>query len=398
MIRPATRGPDPVRDREGIDIGFLDDDCRGRGQPVSSAGSSGPGTRATRRGGAGRAHHTGRSRIWGADCRSVTPAGCHIPVEARESGRECGRESRSRSRSAPRGRASRPARPAFRRSASASSRRPRAGRSSPTAAQVPAVPPRPPPACCSAGRAIRSSGCRRSSRCVLWLDAASAGEPRAPREPGAARRGPGLVGARAARGPVRAGLRHRALRHHAVLGPHGPAHAADPGGAGPAAVRGADHAPAARLLRGDPRGAGSSRSCTRGSCGSSRSRWWPGCCSRPSCGGATSRRCSTRPSRTSGSTAWSTRLFLGAALLFWWPVVGPDPSPWRMKPAAKVLYVGLQMPQNTFLALRDLHVHDPALPALRDDRPQPGARRRSRTSRWPAASCGWAATSCSWRW
>jgi cytochrome c oxidase assembly factor CtaG len=44
-------------------------------------------------------------------------------------------------------------------------------------------------------------------------------------------------------------------------------------------------------------------------------------------------------------------LFLGAALLFWWPVAGSDPSPWRMRPAAKVLYVGLQMPQNTFLAL-----------------------------------------------
>ncbi len=44
-------------------------------------------------------------------------------------------------------------------------------------------------------------------------------------------------------------------------------------------------------------------------------------------------------------------LFIGSALLFWWPVVGPDPSPWPMKPAAKVLYVGLQMPQNTFLAL-----------------------------------------------
>ena len=44
-------------------------------------------------------------------------------------------------------------------------------------------------------------------------------------------------------------------------------------------------------------------------------------------------------------------LFLSSALLFWWPVVGPDPSPWRMKPGAKVLYVGLQMPQNTFLAL-----------------------------------------------
>jgi cytochrome c oxidase assembly factor CtaG len=44
-------------------------------------------------------------------------------------------------------------------------------------------------------------------------------------------------------------------------------------------------------------------------------------------------------------------LFLGSALLFWWPVVGPDPSPWRMAPPVKVLYVGLQMPQNTFLAL-----------------------------------------------
>jgi putative copper resistance protein D len=44
-------------------------------------------------------------------------------------------------------------------------------------------------------------------------------------------------------------------------------------------------------------------------------------------------------------------LFLGSALLFWWPVVGPDPSPWRMTPAMKVVYVGLQMPQNTFLAV-----------------------------------------------
>jgi len=44
-------------------------------------------------------------------------------------------------------------------------------------------------------------------------------------------------------------------------------------------------------------------------------------------------------------------LFLASALLFWWPVVGPDPSPWRLGPAARVIYVGLQMPQNTFLAL-----------------------------------------------
>lgn len=44
-------------------------------------------------------------------------------------------------------------------------------------------------------------------------------------------------------------------------------------------------------------------------------------------------------------------LFLSSALLFWWPVVGPDPSPWRMRHGARVLYVGLQMPQNTFLAV-----------------------------------------------
>ena len=44
-------------------------------------------------------------------------------------------------------------------------------------------------------------------------------------------------------------------------------------------------------------------------------------------------------------------LFLGSALLFWWPAVGVDPSPWRMRPAGKVMYVGLQMPQSTFLAL-----------------------------------------------
>ncbi len=44
-------------------------------------------------------------------------------------------------------------------------------------------------------------------------------------------------------------------------------------------------------------------------------------------------------------------LFMGSGLLFWWPVVGPDPSPWRLGPAARVMYVGLQMPQNTFLAL-----------------------------------------------
>ncbi len=44
-------------------------------------------------------------------------------------------------------------------------------------------------------------------------------------------------------------------------------------------------------------------------------------------------------------------LFLGAGLLFWWPAVALDPAPWRMPHAARALYVFLQMPQNTFLAV-----------------------------------------------
>jgi putative copper resistance protein D len=44
-------------------------------------------------------------------------------------------------------------------------------------------------------------------------------------------------------------------------------------------------------------------------------------------------------------------LFLGSALLFWWPAVALDPSPWRMPHPLRALYVFLQMPQNTFLAV-----------------------------------------------
>ena len=44
-------------------------------------------------------------------------------------------------------------------------------------------------------------------------------------------------------------------------------------------------------------------------------------------------------------------LFLGAGLLFWWPAVGLDPSPWRLAHPVRLMYVFLQMPQNTFLAV-----------------------------------------------
>jgi len=43
--------------------------------------------------------------------------------------------------------------------------------------------------------------------------------------------------------------------------------------------------------------------------------------------------------------------FLGAALLFWWPVVGADPSRWRLPHPARLFYLFLAMPQNSFLGI-----------------------------------------------
>jgi putative copper resistance protein D len=55
-------------------------------------------------------------------------------------------------------------------------------------------------------------------------------------------------------------------------------------------------------------------------------------------------------------------LYLGSALLFWWPAVGLDPSPWRLPHPARVLYVFLQMPQNTLLAVVILNATAPLYP------------------------------------
>jgi putative copper resistance protein D len=55
-------------------------------------------------------------------------------------------------------------------------------------------------------------------------------------------------------------------------------------------------------------------------------------------------------------------LYLGAALLFWWPAVGLDPSPWRMPHPVRAMYVFLQMPQNTFLAVTILNSTVPLYP------------------------------------
>ena len=49
-------------------------------------------------------------------------------------------------------------------------------------------------------------------------------------------------------------------------------------------------------------------------------------------------------------------LFLGSALLFWWPAVALDPAPWRMPHPGRAMYVFLQMTQNTLLAVVLLNV------------------------------------------
>jgi putative copper resistance protein D len=41
----------------------------------------------------------------------------------------------------------------------------------------------------------------------------------------------------------------------------------------------------------------------------------------------------------------------GAALLFWFPVIGADPGPWRLPYPARLFYLFLAMPQNSFLGV-----------------------------------------------
>jgi len=55
-------------------------------------------------------------------------------------------------------------------------------------------------------------------------------------------------------------------------------------------------------------------------------------------------------------------LYLVSALLFWWPVVGLDPSPRRMGYPARVLYLLSQLPLNSFLGMAILFAQAPLYP------------------------------------
>src|SRR5436853_494529 len=43
--------------------------------------------------------------------------------------------------------------------------------------------------------------------------------------------------------------------------------------------------------------------------------------------------------------------FLIAALLFWWPAMGPDPQPWHIPHPVRLLYLFLAIPQNSLLGV-----------------------------------------------
>jgi putative copper resistance protein D len=48
-------------------------------------------------------------------------------------------------------------------------------------------------------------------------------------------------------------------------------------------------------------------------------------------------------------------MLFGAALLFWFPVIGADPGPWRLPYPARLFYLFLAMPQNSFLGVAILN-------------------------------------------
>ena len=54
---------------------------------------------------------------------------------------------------------------------------------------------------------------------------------------------------------------------------------------------------------------------------------------------------------SSGWHALEHGLWVGAAILYWWPIVGVDPSPRRMGYGARLLSLALAMPATSFLAL-----------------------------------------------
>jgi len=59
-------------------------------------------------------------------------------------------------------------------------------------------------------------------------------------------------------------------------------------------------------------------------------------------------------------------LFLGTGMLFWWPVIGADPSPHRMGYGGRVLYLAVGMPLSSLLGLVIYSARQPLYPHYAD--------------------------------
>lgn len=55
-------------------------------------------------------------------------------------------------------------------------------------------------------------------------------------------------------------------------------------------------------------------------------------------------------------------VYLGVALLFWWPIVAVDPAPRKLAFPGRVAYVALSIPQNSFLGITLMNVQPSLYP------------------------------------
>ncbi len=118
-------------------------------------------------------------------------------------------------------------------------------------------------------------------------------------------------------------------------------------------------------------------------------------CSPRRCGGPTSRRSSTRRSRTRPSTSSSTPSTSSPRCCSGGRSSALDPSPVADARARPGSCTCSSRCPRTRSSARDRQRDGPALRPLRDARPGLGPGGRSRTSSWPAGSCGSSATSSS---
>ena len=119
---------------------------------------------------------------------------------------------------------------------------------------------------------------------------------------------------------------------------------------------------------------------------------------------STSRRCSTPRSARTPSHALEHALWSTAALIYWWPIVGRDPTPHPMRSPARLLSLFLAMPAMSFLAVA-IYLAKAPLYATYANLPAPWGPARARRSAGRGrddvarrGTSGWWWRCCSSRW